>query len=72
MDHVDQRVAANILREMSSAAIDLDQLASAVQITKRTLVRRLGEGSFKTRELGKIAQALGCTTAALVPDDVAA
>jgi hypothetical protein len=72
MDQVDQQVAENILREMSSASINLDDLASAVQITKRTLVRRLAEGSFKARELGVIAQAIGCTTASLYPDDAVA
>lgn len=71
MDQLDQRVAENILREMTSAAMDLDTLAAETGFSKRTLVRRLGEGNFRARDLAKIARALRCPPAALWPEEAA-
>ena len=69
MEHLDRSVAANIQREMSTAGIDLDRLSAEIGYSKKTLRRRLSEGSFRVREVGVIAAALGCPTDALMPDD---
>lgn len=68
MDQIDRGAAENILREMAAADIDLDQLSQAVAISKRALLRKLAEGSFKIRDLGRIAAVLDCSPAALIPE----
>ncbi|MFG1794255.1 helix-turn-helix domain-containing protein [Nocardia sp. NPDC049149] len=68
MDQCDQAAAAAVLREMSSAGVSLDELAAKTGLNKKTLWRRLTEGSFEVRELGLIANVLNCTTADLVAE----
>ncbi|MEV6555925.1 hypothetical protein AB0M22_09425 [Nocardia sp. NPDC051756] len=66
MDKTDRTVTENVLRQMSVAGVNLDDLATAVSLTPRALTRRLTVGSFKVRELGLIAHALDCRTAELL------
>lgn len=51
---------------MSTRAVDIEQLAEHIGYTPRTLVRRLTTGSFKMRELAKIAELLECSVPDLV------
>lgn len=69
MDQFERTIAKCVLREMSTAGVDLDELSANTGITKPTLVRRLGQGSFKVRELGIIANALGCDLTELLSVD---
>lgn len=72
MDQLDRRIADNVLREMSIAAMELNQLAEIIGMSERTLWRRFTEGGFKMRELGLIADALNCQLHTLVPKGKAA
>lgn len=72
MDQIDQRIAENLRREMLSASIDPGRLAEIAGMSERTFWRRLDEGGFKMRELGVIADALGCSLHTLIPEEKAA
>ena len=69
MQQFDRAATRNVLHAMSVAGVDLDQLASATGISKEILLRRMGKGPWKVRELGLIAHAVGCRTADLVAFD---
>ncbi|MFE7799071.1 hypothetical protein [Nocardia sp. NPDC057440] len=70
MEQLDQAATEKVLRAMSVAGVDLDQLASEIKLTKTILLRRMSEGRWKLIELGLIAQAVGCRTSDLVPDPI--
>ncbi len=74
MDQTDRAVAENVLRQMSVAGVNLDELAAAARLTPRVLTSRLSEGSFRVRELGLIARCLECRTGELLAngDEVSA
>jgi len=68
MDQYDRTVTENVLRQMSVAGVNLDELAAATSLTPRALTRRLSQGSFNVRELGLIAHRLHCRTGELLSD----
>jgi hypothetical protein len=72
MDQLDRRIADNIRREMLATAVDPNRLAGLLGMSERTWWHRLEEGGFKMRELGVIANALGCSLHTLIPEEWAA
>ncbi|MGW4718910.1 helix-turn-helix domain-containing protein [Nocardia sp. NPDC004260] len=59
MEQLDKAATQNVLRAMSVAGVNLDELAARTGIRKHTLLRRMSTGPWKLQELGLIAKAVG-------------
>lgn len=71
MEQLDKAATQNVLRAISVAGRDLDEVLTATGISHSVLVKRLREGGWKLQELGLIARAVGCRTTDLVGDEAA-
>jgi hypothetical protein len=72
MEQLDKLASGNILRAMSTAGVDLDEVVSRSGISKKILVERIAQGPWKLVELAQVAKAIGCPVFDLVPNEVAA
>lgn len=65
----DAEIGNRIIREAAAKGVSIDAISKATPLSYPTLLKSLtGERSFKIRELGAIANALGVTTATLVEE----